>query len=526
MRLFSYLVAFVSGSCVMMLQLLGTRVVGAFYGTGLFVWTALISVTLLALLVGYHVGGIVADRHPRGNRLGYLLAGAALLVFIIPLVSGPILSATDKLGIRLGLLVSSTVLFGLPLGLLGTVLPQVIRMRTEALDHVGRSSGSVYAVSSLGSIAGTVGSGFVLLPLFSTTTIMLAVGFALGMLGGAAVMMFDSGRWKARTIVLASVCATFVLGSLVGAQDRQFGRGRLLYEKATPHGTVRVVELEERLLDPTSPPDRMKTSIQKTRWLLIDMAGHSAVIGAAKSPFFFYTYFMRRLPFLRPEGKDGLLVGLGAGTIAMELAGQGVRVDSVEIEPAIEEVARRYFGFVPNGEVHIEDARYFLRNCAKRYDFIVMDVFSGGAVPFHLFSIEALKAAKGCLKPDGILAVNYLADDLGDRSRGAQALLAMLKRLFANRAAYLIGDKDRRLQNLVVFASDGGLEARNTVGDAELQAFLARTFKRMDACAVSCDVPADAMIPTDELNPLETWQTYQWEEMRRFVIERFFAGRD
>ena len=95
-----YCTVFLTGAAVMVIELLGTRLIAPFYGASLYVWTSIISVTLIALALGYYLGGIWADRARSG--LSLIIALAGFLTLIIPWLTGPILLATDPLGLRLG----------------------------------------------------------------------------------------------------------------------------------------------------------------------------------------------------------------------------------------------------------------------------------------------------------------------------------------------------------------------------------------------------------------------------------------
>src|SRR5512134_1589330 len=95
-----YAVVSVSGAAVLALEILGTRILGPFYGVSLYLWSALITVTLLALSIGYLLGGRWADRGPRLRRLGGLLVLAGLWTILAPVLRAPLLRATEPLGLR------------------------------------------------------------------------------------------------------------------------------------------------------------------------------------------------------------------------------------------------------------------------------------------------------------------------------------------------------------------------------------------------------------------------------------------
>ncbi len=170
----------ITGAAVMILELLGTRIIGPFYGVSLYVWSSLIAVTLIALALGYFLGGMLADRYP-AVRLTHVILVSAITTVIIPFLSGPVLRATDSFGLRAGAFASALLLFTLPLTALAMVGPYVIKRATRDLSGVGTVAGSVYAISTVGSVAGTLLLGFFLLPMFGTRAIIFSLSLLLGL---------------------------------------------------------------------------------------------------------------------------------------------------------------------------------------------------------------------------------------------------------------------------------------------------------------------------------------------------------
>jgi MFS family permease len=181
-RLMFYSTVTITGASVMMIELLGTRIIGPFYGVSLIVWSSLLSVALIALAAGYAVGGRLADRAPR-VRLSHILFLAGLWIGLVPLISEPVQLAANALGLRAGAFTSALVLFTGPLMLLGMAGPFVIKMAADRLDHVGSTAGNVFAVSTVGSVLGTLLLGFYLLPIAGTRTIILSLSLVLMGLG-------------------------------------------------------------------------------------------------------------------------------------------------------------------------------------------------------------------------------------------------------------------------------------------------------------------------------------------------------
>ncbi|HSD60489.1 MAG TPA: fused MFS/spermidine synthase, partial [Burkholderiales bacterium] len=177
------LTAFVCGGLVMVIEVLGSRVIGPFFGVSLFVWTALITVTLVALAAGYAAGGHLADRRSSPDWLYGIILLAGFAVLLVPLAKAPVLKACLPLGLRAGALTSAAALFGPSLFLLGCVSPYVVKIAARELQSLGRTVGGLYALSTVGSFVGTVATGFFLIAFLGVNHIFLLTGAALVALG-------------------------------------------------------------------------------------------------------------------------------------------------------------------------------------------------------------------------------------------------------------------------------------------------------------------------------------------------------
>ena len=211
----------------MVIELLGTRIIAPFYGVSLYVWSSLISVALIALAIGYFAGGRWADRAKR-TGLSLIISLAALFTLLIPWITRPVLLVTDALGLRAGAFVSALVLFSPSLTLLGMVGPYAIKLTTSRLEGVGTSAGSIYAVSTLGSVVGTLLLGFFLFPMVGSRAILIGLGVALLALA-VAVAIYEQTRLGRTAAVLPSVLLAAIgialLPGAVGAGRSNFSTG-------------------------------------------------------------------------------------------------------------------------------------------------------------------------------------------------------------------------------------------------------------------------------------------------------------
>ena len=401
-HLFLYLTVTLCGAAVMILELLGTRIIGPFYGVSLYVWSSLIAVTLIALALGYYLGGFFADRFVR-LRLAHVILLAALATVAIPFLSGAVLGITNPLGIRVGAFISALALFTLPLTALAMVGPYVIKLATRDLQGVGTAAGSVYAVSTLGSVGGTLLLGFYLLPQFGTRSIIFSLSLVLAILAILLALKDKQGFSKPYStlpLLIAAVLAGTVTATGYAKTTQQSKGFKVLHEEESIYGWVRVV-------------DDQKNGF---RLLLSDASVLSAVETTHGRSLLGYQTILGLLPLFRPAADNALLIGLGGGHVARDLKSKGLTTDTIEIDPAVADAARHYFNFEPTGDFIVGDARYEIKRLNKRYDFIIHDCFTGGSEPTHLLSVEMLRELRALLDEQGILALNYVGFTKGEGS--------------------------------------------------------------------------------------------------------------
>ena len=481
-RLLLYGTVTISGAAVMMLELLGTRIIGPFYGVSLYVWSSLISVALIALALGYYLGGLVADRKTR-FRLSHAIALAGLTTAAIPFVCRPVLLWTNDLGLRAGAFTSALLLFALPLTCLGMVGPQVIELAARRAG-VGRAAGSVFAVSTVGSVVGTLLLGFFLLPALGSRVILAGVSAALILL--ALVVAWYERRWG------AAAAAALATGALLWLQaapkPTEYGDYRLVHQTESHYGWVRVID------------DRAR----RVRWMLSDASVISALRLDTRGPVLSYQKIIAALPSLHPEGRDALLIGLGGGYIAMAFAAQGIATDALELDPAVADAAQQYFLYEPSGALHVGDARYEIRRLNRQYDFIVHDCFTGGSVPSHLLSVEMLNDLDRLLKDDGVLALNFVGFTEGPAAEAVAAVYHTLGAIYPHRLA-LVSLPGEAFNDFVFLAS------RRPIALHAAADWLA---------AHEHPMPTAGELITDDFNPLERLQVAKAERYRALLLER------
>ncbi len=489
-----YLTATTTGAAVMILELLGTRIIGPFYGVSLYVWASLIAVTLIALALGYFLGGYLSDRVP-ALRLSHVILVAALGTAAIPFLTGPILRFTDPLGLRAGAFSSALLLFMLPLTALAMVGPYVIKRATRDLSGVGTVAGSVYAVSTVGSVAGTLLLGFYLLPLFGTKAILVSLSLLLATLAALIVWHERSAsvkaRWAGSLMAVAVVLATLTTSGL--AAHRSVEGFTVRSEAESLYGWVRVVDDERR----------------GYRLMLSDASVISAVDMKLDRSVLGYQQVLGLLPMFRPQAFQALLIGLGGGHVARDLKSKGIATDTIEIAPAIADAAQGFFNFEPTGRFLVGDARYEIKQLNRRYDLIIHDCFTGGTEPTHLLTQEMLSELRSLLNEGGLLALNYVGFMTGEGSDAVAAVHRTLQSLFPHLQIFTTEKSD--FTDFVFLASETPIVLDTSSEDTRIRWLIEHEHRMRDT---------DGFTITDDYNPMESRQVRKSEAYRKLFLER------
>lgn len=482
---------FLCGAVIMVIELAGSRVLAPFLGTSLAVWTSLIGIILAAMSLGARWGGRLADRRPEPRLLSRIILLTGACTAAMALTKGLVLGFLQHQGAGLyALAVAATLaLFAPPALLLGMVAPFAVRLRLNDPARVGRVAGTLYALSSLGSIAGTFLAGFVLIATMGSTNILLLMAVTLAL---AALLADRSGlRLK---LLAAGVFLLLLL--LARSRDASLARAGFL-DTDTPYNRV-IVHLSAE--EDTGRPTRVMTTGPGARQSAMYLDDPAALALP-------YTRYYRLCEYFAPQMRRMLVLGGGGYSFPKFALARypGVELDVVELNPGITALARDLFGLRDDPRLRVlnQDARVFLNRNAARYDVILCDVFNSDyAVPFHLATLETARLLRAALNPGGVVLVNLLSAQAGPRGQMFQALFATYAAAFAEVRAFAVerpGDP-LRWQNLILAASAEPL-AEDAPRDPELAAMLAQ---RIPAPAL--DLPA----LTDELAPVERYAAPAW----------------
>ncbi|NJD25688.1 MAG: hypothetical protein FIB06_09830 [Betaproteobacteria bacterium] len=495
-----------TGALVMVIEIAGARVIAPYFGVGLFVWTALISVTLLALAAGYWIGGVVADRRPEARILYLIIGAAGLYVLFLPWLRDPVVQLCIPLGLRAGTFVSATLLFAPPLALLGAVSPFAIRLGARVIENLGRKVGLFYAISTAGSFCGAMLTGFYLLANVGVGRTLTASGLFLVALSAGYLLFIGRRPALATPLLIAPVLALLTPVAPVEARLADGTVARIVDQKDSFYGSVKVIDY--------------RFGPRGIRELTIDGLVQGGVDLQTGAPIYEYAALLDFLPrHLRPQTDSALVIGLGSGALPRTYAAQGMAVETVDIDPVVVDLCRRHFGLPPGHVVHLEDARTFLNRGGKSWDLIVLDVFSGDTTPGHLLSVEAMGAMKARLAPGGLLAFNLIGSlDAPDST--LPSILATLRAVFAQAVLYPLYKGGESGGNVVVVASDQALAGTPVPAPAGLPQTLADGI----AHALANPLPvgdrfARHAVLTDDFNPIDTRDQTVRDGVRNTILQ-------
>jgi spermidine synthase len=507
--------ACVTGASVMIVEILGARMLAPYIGTSHFVWTAQIGVTLVALAAGYALGGWFADRSPRPSCMFAAILLAALLLAFTVLACKPVALACLRLALAPGSLLASAFLFFPPLLLLGMVPPFLVRLLTVSLDNVGISVGRLSAISTLGSVAGTVVVGYLLAPFFPNSGIMCGTAGALSLLAFGYFAV-----WRRRHIVGAAFLALVSAGAGVWgsayASLAHPSRFAGVFRANSNFGLMEVV-------------DDRETGVRYYLNDLLVQNSHDPATGRSDALFTYMLHGLARAYAPQPVS-DVLCIGMGVGIVPMQFAREGAAVDVVEINPAVLPLAREFFGFDPAAvRVHIGDGRRFIASPGTLYDTIILDAFLGESPPSHLMTREALAAMKARLKPGGTLVINTFGSFRPGRDFSIDSLDLTLAAVFAtvrvhpDRAG---GGSGGGSSGIFVVATDTpGARPLRRPDFADAPAYLrARALAALDGVYVFGN-RRQGIVLTDDYNPVDYHDAANRAELRRRLALGMIARR-
>lgn len=525
-------VVFVSGAVQMALEIVGSRILAPYFGNSIFVWGSLISVFLASLSVGYFVGGTYADRRPTLGTLAVILAIPGAMITLLPWFTEPINSvlADADIGPRLGPLLASLLLFFAPSVFLGMVSPFAIKLKVKQLETVGNTAGSLYAISTLGSIVGTLGTSFFLITWLGVRLIVHVLGLILLLLAGvvagtarasASTISPREGkrstgkpqstrkskdkqsRTKAARRFLVLLAVSLVLQTTgTSAAFPDLYASRKVYEKDSLYHNIKVVDEGG------------------VRYLRFDASWQSAMdLRDPDRLVFDYTEYFHLGPLFCLDARTALFVGLGGGSVPKNFRRNypHLVMDVAEIDPEVIRVAERFFDLKEDAQLRLSarDGRAYLRKNKNRYDLVFLDAYFADAIPFHLTTREYLEELVRHMEPGGVVVSNVIGAISGPKSRLFRSMLKTYQQVLHQVFVFPVGwngaSRAKEVVRNIIVVGMVGKDA------PDMKALTLRAREQAAALTVPCDLPAllanrfaepintgDVPVLTDDYAPVDS----------------------
>ncbi len=397
----------------LVVEIVAGRMLAPYVGMSIYTWTAVIAVVLAGFSVGHWVGGVMAERS-REDALGMVavcLALAALTtaltLSILRATAAGVLGNAPSPG--LAILALAALIVFLPSFFAGTPSPVLAKTIVDLEPtRAGKALGAIFAASSIGAIAGTLGAGFVFISWLGSTATIVAVSAIYTALAFLLLALVGKRAWRIATLA-AAIAALALSGYNLAASSACTEESR--------YYCIRIVDFTPEIGSPA-------------KLMVLDHLGHG--INLAEHPEELVTPYVALIDRVLRERlgarpASSFFIGGGAYTLprAWLAASSDARITVAEIDPAVTRIARREM-WVPADGLNVvhEDARAALGRFSERYEVIVGDAFTDIAVPPHLVTREFFGLVAARLQPAGIYAMNVV-DHLPDMD----ALLAIRRTL-------------------------------------------------------------------------------------------------
>ncbi|WP_235928302.1 fused MFS/spermidine synthase [Goekera deserti] len=480
-------VTFLASGAVLVLEITGLRLIAPYVGITLQTNTAVIGFALAAIALGAWAGGQAADRtDPRRLIAPLMVAGGGLIVAVLPLVrfAGELFTGAAAANVLLLAAIAVVV----PAALLSAVPPMIVALQLNSLDETGSVVGKLSGIGTLGGIAATFGTGFVLVAVLPSSVIMVGAGLLTALVGVAVGVLLRRGPGEGAGRVPPALLLLVLLGPLLAAV------APTPCQEETTYHCARVV----------ADPDR-----EGGRTLVLDTLRHSYV--DLDDPTYLEFEYVRAIASvtdaMAPAGEPLSALHLGGGglTLPRYLATvrPGTTSEVLEVDPGVLAVDEAELGVRTSEQlrVRIGDARVGLaEQAAGTRDLVVGDAFGGLSVPWQLTTTEALDLVSRAMTPEGVYAANLIDNPPLEFVRAELATLAEVFEHVAlvARAPVLAGDDGG---NVVAVASHqplpiGGIEAALAQQDLAWQV---AEGAELDRFVGQAPVLTDDFAPVDQL---------------------------
>lgn len=478
--------SFLAGFSLMTVELAAARILAPYVGASVYTWTSVIGTVLLGYSIGSYLGGYWIDKYRSRRLIFYFFIAAAFLVAVIPLLSllSPFLVRAN-ISIAAITVILSAVLFLAPSFCFGAIYPALLKIYSHDSVDIGKNSGFLSAWWSIGSIAGTFLTGFYFIGFIGTIATVLII----------SVILFLTGLFFYRppTLKLLGLIFLFIilLAAIFGIK-KIFHSNNVIFSRESDYYKISVID------------DRSGRLGSAARLLFLDADMHSAE-SFDGSYLNIYLEISPVFSVFNSGIKNILAIGGGSYDMPKLMSGfyKNSDITAVEIDPAVEETAREFFGLNNfSFKTAVGDGRIFLQKNQQKHDLIFTDAFNSFlSVPWHLTTYEFNELVKSRLADNGIYAVNIISSFEGKNSGLFKSFYATFSKTFPNNYIFAYGSNDFMPQNIILVGVNSKQKIVNKdltlkIRELENGEFLASLLKPNPA------VDKNSVILTDDFAPV------------------------
>ena len=452
-------IIFVTGAIVLSLELLASRILLPFFGSSIYIWTSILSVTLIFLAFGYQLGGWITSKVSSNyyEELFIFIPFVSAIFILISTLAYPILLPyLLNFNLLAGCFIGSSLLLAIPLILMSSLNPILISIIKSKNDQSSDSkSGFILSISTFGSVFGVIFTGLVLIPnltnfssLIYNTFFLISYNLIIYFFIGFRSFQKLKKLFLFFNLIIIIFLSTIILFKenyldyFTSTKNNNSRISTIEYESPSFYGNIKVIKVKNS-----------KNKI-KSKYILFQdglMQNTTDDNGNSLNQYIWTMYYLTKLS---KKTDNALVLGFGAGIIPVKLSNQGFHVDTVDINPNLLNIAKTYFNYKSvNIKFFVSDARTYVRKCKKKYDVIVIDLFMADGVPEHLTTKEFYQDLKSCLNNDGIVVSNTFMDFTN--KLGFNSVLSTFNTVFKD--VYYSNKVKNRVDNLFIVASRKGV---------------------------------------------------------------------
>ncbi len=487
-------ISFLIGLIIMGYELTVSRLIAPFYGNSVYTWGILLSVVMAALALGYFLGGRLADKSKEPEiSLALILFSSGFISLISYFSSHYLLQLSLQFVAQSSsawlylfiLAIAMLCSFAPAMTLLGMVSPLLLKLSVKGLKNIGNTAGLLSMLGSFGGIIGSLVASFILIP---TIGVLHSIQL-LSLLLSLSSLLLVSNKKMIQLVLLMVIGILFV--------------DRLYYVFVIKAQADVVVESLYNHIKISDHNGRMYLSTGNARGVQSISIPESGIMNN-------YLDYLALAPSLLQTEKPHsiLLIGVAGGTVIKQLNQffpNAVKIDAVEIDPTMIEVAKEHFSLTDSeANIIIEEGRKYIATTKKKYDVVLIDAFSTDLyAPSHLMTQEFFTQIKAVLHADGIMVFNAVSPELTQNGPTLyQAIVNTVASVFPKTYHAPVGDNQFIVGNNMIFASNSQISTfqnEKTIIDPVANEVAAIIQERMHLVNFDDDLP----ILTDDRAPVE-----------------------